>query len=160
MQNNRQKFFQATNLIFGKIGTRVPLSLLLSLIDTFCIPVLLYGLVVWSQTKADKNTLEFAYSTVFFKLFQVKNKDNINLCRCYSGCLPVICRLDIRKLNFFSGLHGLKDSLPYKLFELAAIDEYCMLMRIYDILPSDRSYLSKHKVVRWLEISLNIDSNY
>ena len=36
LQNNRQKFFKATNAIFGKIGTRAPLSLSLSLIDTFC----------------------------------------------------------------------------------------------------------------------------
>ena len=77
LQNNRQKFFKATNAIFGKIGTRAPLSLSLSLIDTFCIPVLLYGLEVLSLAKSDKSTLEFAYSTVFFKLFQVKYKDNM-----------------------------------------------------------------------------------
>jgi hypothetical protein len=156
LQNNRQKFFKATNAIFGKIGTRAPLSLSLSLIDTFCIPVLLYGLEVLSLAKSDKSTLEFAYSTVFYKLFQVKDKENIKLCQYYSGCLPVTCRLDIRKLNFFSGLHGMKDSLPCKLFELATSDEYRMLMNFYDILPSDPSYSLKHKVVSWLERNLNI----
>ena len=102
------------------------------------------------------NTFEFANSSVFFQLFQVKDKENINLCQYYSGCLPVTCRLDIRKLNFFSGLHGMKDSLPCKLFELETNDEYRMLMNFYDILPSDPFYSLKHKVVSWLERNLNI----
>ena len=43
LQSFRQNFFQAANGIFGKIGLRAPHKLILSLIDTFCIPVLLYG---------------------------------------------------------------------------------------------------------------------
>jgi hypothetical protein len=156
LQTNRQKFFIATNGIFGKIGTRAPLSLLLSLIDTFCIPVLLYGLEAMSLSKSDKNTLEFAYSTVFYKLFQVKEKENINLCQYYSGCLPVSCRLDLRKLNFLRGLHDMQDSLPCQLSKLTASDEYCTLMNFYDILPCDHSYSFWLKVVRWLETNLNI----
>ena len=130
----------------------------MSLIDTFRIPVLLYGLEVLSLSKSDKSTLEFAYSTVFYKLFQVKNKENINLCQYYSGCLPVSCRLDLRKLNFLRGLDEMKDSLPCILSESITSDDYCKLMNCYDILPSDRSYSFRIKIVKWLELNLNINA--
>ena len=160
LQNNRQKFFIATNGIFGKIGTRAPLDLILSLIDTFCIPVLFYGLEVLSLSKSDRSklTLEFAYSTVFHKLFQVKDKENINLCQYYTGCLPVSCRLDLRKLNFLRGLNDMKDSLPCILSELITSDEYCKLMNCYDILPADPTYSFRIKIVKWLEFKLNINA--
>jgi len=124
---------------------------LLSLFDTFCIPVpvLLYGLEVLSLAKSAKSTLEFClFYRSFYKLLKVNDKGNIDICKYYSGCLPVICRLDIRKLIVFSGLHGMKDSLKDKLFELATSDEYRMLMHFYDILPCDRSYSFKHKMVK------------
>jgi len=44
MQNSKRKFFRASNSIFGKSGVKRDMHLLtLSLIDSFCVPVLLYG---------------------------------------------------------------------------------------------------------------------
>ena len=38
LQPPKQKFFEAGNYIFGIIGTKTSLSLLLSLISSFCVP--------------------------------------------------------------------------------------------------------------------------
>jgi len=67
LQNNRQKLFKVTNAIFDKLELERHLVYCCRLlIDTFCLPVLLYGLEVLSLAKYAKCTLEFAYSTVFF----------------------------------------------------------------------------------------------
>ena len=88
LQTSRQNFFQAANGIFGKIGLRAPHNVILSLIDSFCIPVLLYGVEAMRLTKSDRSTLDFTYSTTFFKMFYVKEAATIKLCQFYSRCLP------------------------------------------------------------------------
>src|SRR5271154_3494804 len=93
------KIFQAANGIFGKIGLRGPHYLTLSLIDTFCNPVLMYGLEAMPLSKSEKNTIDFTYSTTFFKIFKVKEKSVLNLCQFYSRCLPPRYNIDIRQLN-------------------------------------------------------------
>jgi hypothetical protein len=148
LQINKQKFFRATNGIFGKIGTRASLNLLLSLIDTFCIPVLLYGLDAVTLMKSDRSTIDFVYSTVFCKLFHVKENNTIKLCQFFSGCLPPSYRLDIRRLNFFHGLNKsvLKDSLPSLLFLIADIEDYNSLVNNYSISDKDNIWKVKSKV--------------
>ena len=88
LQLNRQKFFQAANGVLGKIGVTAPINLILSLIDSFCIPVLLYGLEGVGLSKSQTNSIDFAYSTIFFKLFNVKEPMTIN----GVNIIPVACR--------------------------------------------------------------------
>ena len=129
LQSSRQKIFQAANGIFGKIGLRAPHNLILSLIDTFCIPVLLYGVEGMPFTKTDRNALDFTYSTTFFKMFYVKEAATIKLCQFYSRCLPPSYRLDIRKLNFLNGLKNYADSIPSLLCLILGIDEHSSRIR-------------------------------
>ena len=146
LQSPRQKFFQASNGIFGKIGLRAQNNLILSLINTFCIPVLLYGLDALILSKSEKSTLDFIYSSVFFKKFYVKEKLCINLCQFYSGCLPASYRLDLLKINFFNSLFNANDSLPFLLFFLLESDELDSLRRKYNITPRDSVSAVKAKV--------------
>jgi hypothetical protein len=156
LQGNRQKFFQATNSIFGKLGTKAPLNLTLSLIDIFCIPVLLYALEALNLTKSERSTLDFTYSTVFFKLFKVKDKLNIKLCQFYSGCLPPSCRLDIKKLNFVNALQFLKNSMPMQLIAIGGREEFVSLANKYKLASYDRGFLIKSKVLEWFASDLSI----
>jgi len=43
LQNSRQKFYGALNGIFAKVGLKTPPEVLCSLVQSFCLPVLLYG---------------------------------------------------------------------------------------------------------------------
>ena len=54
LQPSRQKFFWAVNGIFGKIGLRSPHNLMLSLIESFCIPILMFGLEGLYLCKSDR----------------------------------------------------------------------------------------------------------
>ena len=100
LQSSRQKNFQAANGIFGKIGLRAPHNLILSLIDTFCIPVLLYGVEAMPFIKTDRNALDFTYSTTFFKMFYVKEAATIRLCQFYSRCLTSKLQIRRQKTKF------------------------------------------------------------
>jgi len=151
-----QKFFQATNSIFWKLGTQAPLNLILSLIDIFCIPVLLYALEDFNLTKSERFILDFTYSTVFFKLFMVKDTLNIKLCQYYSGCLPPSCRLDIKKVNFVNALQFLKNSMPMQLIAIGGREEFLSLENKYILSSNDRGFLINSKVLEWFGLDLSV----
>ena len=79
MQNRKQKFFRALNAIFGKIGTSSP-SVVISLVESHCVSVLLYGLDCVELSKAVLQSLENAYSQLYSKVFHTFNKDIIKQC--------------------------------------------------------------------------------
>jgi hypothetical protein len=154
IQTARQKFFQATNGILGKIGIRASHNLILSLADIFCIPVLLYAFEAISLSKSDKITLDFTYSTVFFKLFNVKEKACLKLCQFYSGCLPATCGLDIKTINFLQGLQCISGSMMSDLCYLLGCDELITLRNIYKVSERGSSLTIKLKVWKWFESEL------
>jgi hypothetical protein len=153
-QLSRQKFFQAANGIFGKIGLRASHNLILSLIDTFCIPVLLYGLEAMPLSKSERNSIDFTYSTAFFKIFNVKEKPVLKLCQFYSRCLPPSYRLDIRQLNFLNTVQSLKDSLPLYLLRLVAVEELTDLQLKYSVTAYDSRAVIYSKVWSGFESEL------
>ena len=96
------------------------------------------------------------YSTVFFKLFSVKDKLNIQLCQYYSGCLPPSYRLAIKKLNFFNALQFLKNSLPLQLIAIGGREELASLENKYKLSLYDRGFVLKSKVLEWFASELSI----
>ena len=77
LQFAKQKFFSAANGVFGKIGVNQH-NLILSLVDVFCIPVLLYGTEALLLSKSDRNAMDFTYSTIFFKILMLKKPELLN----------------------------------------------------------------------------------
>jgi len=74
--------------------------LTLSLIDSFCVPVLLYGWKAIRNKKATSNSCDFVDNSIFVKLLKVKVSSNIHSCQFYTRCLPASNRLDLRLINF------------------------------------------------------------
>ena len=50
------------------------------LLKVKCLPVLLHGLDVYSLTKAQIKSLDYAVSFCYRKIFNVKSNDNVRLC--------------------------------------------------------------------------------
>ena len=69
----KQKFFRSVNAIFGKIGTQRNSGVVLSLINSFCIPVLLYGLEAFSLKQSNVNKINSLLNTVYSKMFNVRD---------------------------------------------------------------------------------------
>ena len=87
-------------VFFVKIGVSNH-NLILSLIDTFCMPVLVYGLEALNLSKSDRNAIDFVFSSIFFKIFSVKEPTVIRQCQFFSYCFLTSYRLENKVFNLF-----------------------------------------------------------
>ena len=60
LQSVRQKYFRALNGIFGKIGTFSSATVSLSLVHSFCVPLLIYGIEAFNVSRSMYIVLEAA----------------------------------------------------------------------------------------------------
>ena len=112
LQLDKQKFYRALNEIFGKIGASINPQVLISLINSYCWPILLYGMEALCLNRAPRNTIDFVYNSAFVKIFNVKQKQSILECQYFTENLPATCVLDLRVLNFHLSLNDNVNSLP------------------------------------------------
>ena len=101
IQNKKQKFFRALNGILGKIGIFSSPQVVLSLVESYCVPVLLYGLESVELPKSVIRSIENAYFQVYNKLFHTFDRDVVKQCQFYLNYLPAELKLVSRKLNFY-----------------------------------------------------------
>ena len=76
----KKSFYRAFNAIFGKVGRLATEDVVLKLINTKCIPTLLYGLDACPVNSSDKASLEFVLNRSLMKLFQTTSMEIINEC--------------------------------------------------------------------------------
>lgn len=69
LQIARQKYFRALNGLFAKVGTHSSPIVTLSLVESFCAPLLDYGIKSFNVKEADYNYLDLAYNAAFAKYF-------------------------------------------------------------------------------------------
>ena len=150
LQSARHKFFKAVNGIFGKIGTKANVNVLLSLMRAYCNPVLTYGLNVINLTKSMYNEIESAYSSAFSKIFQTFDKGTIAQCQYYCGALPASYLIDCQKINFLLKLDKCS-SLPLAvIFQTSSIKELTVLFDKYS-LPAYTGYSVKRALFSHFE---------
>jgi len=63
----KRSFYRAANAVFGKIGRIASKEVTLQVIESNCLPVILYGLEVCPLTASDLRALDFVVSTFFMK---------------------------------------------------------------------------------------------
>jgi len=79
----KKSFYRAANSVFGKIGRIASEEVTLQILDSKCIPVLLYGLEACPLLKSDKSSLDFAIDRFFMKLFKTSSIQIVRLCQSY-----------------------------------------------------------------------------
>ena len=95
LDNAKRSFFRSVNAIFSKIGRTASEEVFLHLVNSKCIPILLYGLEVCPLNKSDLRSLDFTVTRFLMKLFRTYSKDVVNECCSYfnfklpSEILPV-----------------------------------------------------------------------
>jgi Reverse transcriptase (RNA-dependent DNA polymerase) len=142
LQYNRHKYLRASNALFGKICNSAPASII-SLTNTFCLPILLYGLEALSISNSAMNDIDFCYNSIFAKIFKVKDPNTIAQCRYYSGTLSASLNLVLRRLKFFDGLAHSPDSLPGLLFVLTNDRDRVQISSKFGLYP-ENLFLSQH----------------
>jgi len=108
LQESRQKFYRALNGILGKVGPDSSPLILCSLIEAYCVPILVYAseCILWSNSMT--KSCEKAYSQAFFKIFKTYDSNVAMQCQFYMGQLPIKFKIMNRKLNFLLQLKNLK----------------------------------------------------
>jgi len=87
-----RSFYHAANSFFGKVGRIASEEVTLQLLQTKCIPVLLYGLEACPLTKNQLSSIDFVVNRFFMKLFKSSNIAVINDCQ---KCSLFSCRVSV-----------------------------------------------------------------
>jgi len=67
LHKRKTKYFRSQNCILGKIGISPGMSFTLSMINTICLPSLLYGLEAVRLTKKQVESIVYPYNAAFVK---------------------------------------------------------------------------------------------
>ena len=133
LQPVRQKFYRSVNGIFGKIFSTGNPTLILSVINTFCVPILLYGLEAVRLNVSLMKSIDFMYNSVFAKIFKTSDNNTISQCQYYTSYLPISCVLDLKTLNFLSVIPSLSNSLPLIISKLTNTSDVSDIARKYSL---------------------------
>ena len=81
LQKAKQRYFRALNAIFRKVGLNTSPMVLCSLINSFCLPILLYGAEAVLWTNKMLSSIEYTYSQAFMKIFRTFDRKIIEYCQ-------------------------------------------------------------------------------
>jgi len=76
LQKIKQKYYCEMNSIIGKVGLNTQPVVLVSLLQSCCVSILLYGAEALNWSKRMTASIENAYSLAFMKIFSTLNKKN------------------------------------------------------------------------------------
>ena len=142
IQNRKQKFFRAVNAVLGRIGTFSSPDVVLSLVESNCVPVLLYGLECVELNNSLLRSIENAYSQVFSKLFHTFDRSVIKQCQFYMGYLPAELKIANRKMNFLSKI-SLTNNFTCTLLDVNHNELFCEMCKYKIVVASNLQQLAK-----------------
>lgn len=100
----RKKFYGQFNSIYGRVGNRNATSVIISLLNSKCIPILLFGTEVMGNAFPERSKMCSAFDRCCMKVFSTFNQTNVRLCQYYSGLLLLEFQMDIKRILFLKGL--------------------------------------------------------
>ena len=83
LDNAKRSFHRSVNAIFSKVGWSASEEVFLQLVNSKCMPVLLYALEVCPLNKADLRSLDFTVNRVLMKLFRTSNIEIVQDCQVF-----------------------------------------------------------------------------
>lgn len=100
----RHIYFRAVNGIMGKVGSASSPLVLSSLIETFCVSILLYAAEAFSWSKGMTESCENAYSQAYMKIFKTFDKHIVAQCQFYLGQLSAELKIVSRTVKFITSM--------------------------------------------------------
>ncbi len=151
---SKRQFFKAVNSILGALGPNPTIQVALSLFRSNCVPILTYGLAAAPLSKAELQSLTFAYNNIFYKLFKTSNSDTIEQCQFFCGFLPLYAEVDYWKFCFLQSSckgMGLNRANEFNCSDLADLDRITCK---YNLTIFDSKPCIKYKIWNYFENSL------
>ena len=152
----KRQFFIAVNRILSSLGSNPNLSVVLSLFQSTCVPILSYGIAALALTKTELHGFTFAYNNIFHKLFKINNKQVIEQCQFFCGALSFQATYDFLRFSFLrslciKGWKTVSDSLLR-----ADYNDLLSYADKYNFKFNDSNVMLKFKIWTAIEHSLNV----
>ena len=97
----KTSFYRSFNAIFGRLGRHASAETILQLLQSKCMPVLLYGLKAFPSNSSDYTSLEHPVTMAFMKVFKTNSVTIVNECQDAFGFDTVRRQIIKRKIIFF-----------------------------------------------------------
>ena len=94
------KFYRSFNAIYGRVGSFAAEDVTMHLVNTKCLPILLYSIESCPLLSRDVQSLDFSVNRVIMKVFRTGSSTVINECRNFFGVLPMVDTINIRAYTF------------------------------------------------------------
>jgi hypothetical protein len=96
----KSKFFRAFNCIYSKVSCATNEDTVITLLKVKCLPILLYATEACMIQSRDRQSLEFAVTRAFMKIFHTGSSVLVRECQRYFNFLPIEHQFIIRRANF------------------------------------------------------------
>ena len=80
LADNMKSFYKSANTVFSKVGRNASEEILSKLINSKCVPSLLYGLETLPLSTANYRSLEFVFNRTHMKIFRTRSIEIVNVC--------------------------------------------------------------------------------
>jgi len=88
------------NAIFGRVGHIASEAVIVELVNSKCLPTLLYGLEACPLKSADLKSLDYIVAGAFIKMFKTKSKEVASCCMEMFNCPLPSVSVNSRKCQF------------------------------------------------------------
>jgi len=95
------RFYGTFNNILNVMGNCRNEMSALHLVQTYCLPSLLYSCETWSLSSCDEKRVDVAWNNAFRKIFNAYWHESVKPLQYYCSCLPVSILLPMKKLLFW-----------------------------------------------------------
>ena len=103
LKNCKSAFYKSFNAIYSKIF-KSDENLILTLVNTYCIPALYYGLEAVDLNVSDADSLDQPTMRALDKVFKTYDRSVLHFCMFYFGYMPAQSALALREFKFLSKL--------------------------------------------------------
>ena len=98
--NAKKSLYRTFNAIYGKIGHCASLDVVFNLINTKCVPAMMYGLNACPINATERKSLDFCLFKITAKVLGTASSNVISECRNAFGLQLMTEKINISKLNF------------------------------------------------------------
>ena len=112
-----KKFYKSANAIF-RIDGRSDDLIMLSLVETHCVPILTYGIEIAELERCEWSKIRAAYNSLFRKIFGYRNFESVTELQLQLARPTWKMLCETRKHNFYERLSQCTAESPVHLFSL------------------------------------------
>lgn len=107
----KSKFFRAFNAIYSKVSRATNEDSMITLLKSKCVPILLYATEACPMLSRDRQSLEFAVTRSFMKIFHTGSSAVVSSCQLNFNFLNVKHQLAIRTARFLQSFSASENSV-------------------------------------------------